>query len=258
MYRLAGVTAEKVSDDIDGTFQYVSTQAGAGGLQISGGGASVQNILNACFLIRQINDPQFGTRTIVANFFDGKWWFANYNSTLTTNSSGVVSITEQTTGTLTFITWAMNGAFPALYGLKGNKMYQLYANNSSGPLTRWQTGLWPMEDSLADKEVYRAGLEITATAVGNAYMSLDTPNSSNQFLVGTPGAVSWINKTGTVTTWKNNSNNLVTWSNSSYSLFLADAQGGYGKYVGLTGYINAGSVYELNGNMMDYALRRRW
>jgi hypothetical protein len=115
-----------------------------------------------------------------------------------------------------------------------------------------------MQDSLADKEVYRAGLEITATAVGNAYMSLDTPNQSNQFLVGTPGAVAWINNAGTITSWKNNANNIVTWSNSSYSLFLADAQGGFGKYVGLTGYINAGSVYEMNGNMMDYALRRRW
>ena len=258
VYRLAGVTAEKISSDIDGTFQSVNTLAGSGGLQISGGGASVQNILNASFLIRQVNDPDFGTRSVVANFFDGKWWFSNYNSTLTTNSNGVVSLTEATTGTLTFITWAMNVAFPALYGLKSNKLHQLYANNNSGPLTRWQTALWPMEDSLADKEVYRAGLEITANAVGNAYMSLDTPNTSNQFLVGTPGATAWINFSGTITTWQNNSAVVVSWSNSSYSLFVADAQGGYGKYVGLTGYINSGSIYELNGNMMDYALRRRW
>ena len=258
VYRLTGVTAEKISSDIDGTFQYVNTLPGSSGLQISGGGASVNNILNASFLIRQINDPVFGTRTIVANYFDNKWWFANYNSTLSISSNGTASLSEATTGTLTFITWAMNGAFPALYGIKGNKLYQLYSNNSSGPLTRWQTALWPMEDSLADKEVYRAGLEITATAVGNAYMSLDTPNTSNQFLVGTPGAVGWINALGTNTTWQNNSALIVTWSNSSYSLFVADAQGGFGKYVGLTGYLNSGSVYEMNGNMMDYALRRRW
>ena len=258
VYRLAGVTAEKISSDIDGTFQYVNTLPGSSGLQISGGGASVNNILNASFLIRQINDPVFGTRTIVANYFDNKWWFANYNSTLSISSNGTASLSEATTGTLTFITWAMNGAFPALYGIKGNKLYQLYSNNSSGPVTRWQTALWPMEDSLADKEVYRAGLEITATAVGNAYMSLDTPNTSNQFLVGTPGAVGWINASGTNTTWQNNSALIVTWSNSSYSLFVADAQGGFGKYVGLTGYLNSGSVYEMNGNMMDYALRRRW
>ena len=258
VYRLTGVTAEKISSDIDGTFQYVNTLPGSSGLQISGGGASVNNILNASFLILQINDPVFGTRTIVANYFDNKWWFANYNSTLSISSNGTASLSEATTGTLTFITWAMNGAFPALYGIKGNKLYQLYSNNSSGPLTRWQTALWPMEDSLADKEVYRAGLEITATAVGNAYMSLDTPNTSNQFLVGTPGAVGWINALGTNTTWQNNSALIVTWSNSSYSLFVADAQGGFGKYVGLTGYLNSGSVYEMNGNMMDYALRRRW
>ena len=258
VYKLAGVTAEKISDDIDGTFQYVVTQFGAGGLQISGGGCSVENILNASFLIRQIGDPNFGTRTIIANYFDSKWWFANYNSTLALNSSGVASITEATTGTLTFVTWAMNGSLPALYGIKSNKLYQLYSNTNTGPLTRWMTPLWPMEDSLADKEVYRAGLEVTATAVGNVYMSLDTPNVSNQFLVGTPGAVAWSNNSGALTSWINNSSSIVTWSNSSYSLFLADAQGGYGKYVGLTGYVNSGSNYELNGNMMDYALRRRW
>lgn len=258
IYKLAGVTAEKISDDIDGTFQYVVNQFGSGGLQISGGGCSVKNILNASFLIRQIGDPDFGTRTIIANYFDSKWWFANYNSTLTLNSNGVASITEATTNTLTFITWGMNGSLPALYGIKGNKLYQLYSNTSTGPLTRWVTALWPMEDSLADKEVYRAGLEITATAVGNVYMSLDTPNASNQFLVGTPGAVAWVNNSGALTSWINNSSSIVTWSNSSYSLFLADAQGGYGKYVGLTGYVNSGADYELNGNMMDYALRRRW
>jgi hypothetical protein len=86
IYRLSGVTAEKISDDIDGTFQYVSTQTGAGGLNISGGAVSVQNILNASFLIRQIGDPVFGTRTIVANYFDSKWWFSNYNCSLTTSS----------------------------------------------------------------------------------------------------------------------------------------------------------------------------
>ena len=258
VYQISGVTAQKISDDIDGTFQYVSTQTGSGGLQISGGACSVENILNASFLIRQINDPIFGTRTIVANFFDNKWWWANYNSSLTVNSNGIASITEATTGTLTFISWGMNGSFPALYGIKNNKLYQLYSNTASAPLTRWMTPLWPMEDSLADKEVYRAGLEITATAVGNVYMSLDTPNTTNQFLVGTPGAVAWFNGTGAITAWQNNSSVPVTWSNSSYSLFLADSQGGFGKYVGLTGYVNPGSIYEMNGNMMDYALRKRW
>lgn len=258
LYRLTGVTAEKISEDLDGTFQFVNTQTGSGGLQISGGISTVENILNASFLIRQINDPVFGTRTIVANYFDKKWWFANYNSTLTVNSSGNASITEATSGTLTFIAWGLNGSLPSLYGLKNNNLYQLYQNNSSAPLTRWTTALWPMDDPLADKEVYRAGAEITAFAAGIVYMTLDTPNTSNQFLVQTPGTTSWVNVQGSITAWQNNSAVVVGWSNSSYTLFVNDGQGGYGKYVGFTGYVNAGAIYELNSNMMDYALRKRW
>jgi hypothetical protein len=234
LWRLTGVTAEKVSDDIDGTFQYFDTS-----FSISGGAAQVRNILQACFLIKESGDPIFDSRTIVANYFDKKWWFANY-------------------GLVTFVAGGISSNRPVLFGFIGNKLYQLYQNTSWSPASSWMTALWPMEDSLADKEVFRAGIEVTTTVSGTATLSLDTPTSSKTFLSGPVGITYWSNSTGQVTTWQNNSNAIVSWSSSSYLLYYADSLGGYGKYVGLTGSVSAGAVYELNSNMMDYTLRKRW
>jgi hypothetical protein len=234
LWRLSGVTAEKVSDDIDGTIQWIDTS-----FSISGGAAQVQNILQAGFLIKQTNDPVFGTRTIVANYFDKKWWFANY-------------------GNLTFVAGAIKSNRPVMFGFIGNVLYQLYQNTASSQATRWMTPLWPMEDSLSDKEVFRAGAEITVTTAGNVTLSLDTPNASNSFVSQTAGLVYWTNNSGSITSWKNNSNAIVSWYTGSYLLYYGDSLGGYGKYVGLTGSVAAGAVYELNANMMDYTLRKRW
>ena len=234
LWRLSGVTAEKVSDDIDGTIQWLDPS-----FAISGGAAQVQNILQAGFLIKQLNDPVFGTRTIVANYFDKKWWFANY-------------------GNLSFVAGAIKSNRPVMFGFIGNILYQLYQNTASSKASRWMTPLWPMEESLSDKEVFRAGAEMTITTSGVATLSLDTQNSSNVFVSQQIGIINWTNNAGSTTTWKNNSNAIVNWFSGSYLLYYADSLGGYGKYVGLTGNVAAGAVYELNSNMMDYTLRKRW
>ena len=234
LWRLSGVTAEKLSDDIDGTFQWIDST-----FAMSGGAPKVQNILQASFLIKQSNDPTFGTRTIVANYFDKKWWFANY-------------------GSLTFVAGAIKSNQPVMFGLKNNQLYQLYSNTASSQASRWMTPLWPMEDSLADKEVFRAGFEMTVTTSGTVAVSLDTPNTSAQFYTQAAGLTSWVNNMGTIVQWKNSLSAIVSWFSGSYLLYVGDSLGGYGKYVGLTGNVSAGAVYELNSNMMDYTLRKRW
>lgn len=236
LWRLTGVTAEKLSEDIDGTIQWLDTS-----FAISGGAARVNGVLNACFLIKQTNDPVFGTRVIVANYFDKKWWFTNY-------------------GNLTFITGAIKSNQPVVFGILGNKLYQLYQNTASGPAISWQTALHPMEDSLSDKEVFRAGFEMTVQTVGGGLtMSLDTENTSTPFLTNlSVGAVQWQNNSYSVVQWQNNSSAVVNWSTGSYLLYYSDGLGGYGKYVGFSGSIAAGSVLEVNAMMMDYELRKRW
>lgn len=236
LWRLTGVTAEKVSEDIDGTIQYLDTT-----FQISGGSPKVNNILQASFLIKQANDPVFGTRVIVANYFDQKWWFANY-------------------GNLSFITSAIKTNQPVVFGMLGNKLYQLYQDTTTGPATSWQTALWPMEDSLSDKEVFRAGFEMTVSQIGSSIsVNLDTPNTSTPFISGfNVGQVQWQNSSASIVQWQNNSSTIVTWYTGSYLLYYADALGGYAKYVGISGSIGSGGIYEIESMMMDYELRKRW
>ena len=240
LWTLSGVTANRISEDIDGTIQYLDTS-----FAISGGTARVENILNAGFLIKQTGDPTFGTRTIVCMNFDNKWWFANY-------------------GALTFVTSAIKTNQPVMFGLKGNSLYQLFSDTVNSPASSWQTALWPMDDQLADKEVFRAGFEMTVTAINQVTASIDTPNSSAQFYPpswnanANVGVVQWVNNSSTIVAWQNNSPVAVDWFNGSYILYVGDGLGAFAKYVGISGAATAGSVYELNSNVMDYALRKRW
>ena len=108
IYKLSGVTATKISEDIDGTFQYLDTS-----FPISGGSPQVLNILQASFLIKQLNDPVFGSRVIVANYFEEKWWFANYNCTVGSNGQLVNDVSVP----LKFVTTGLNGSIPFLIGI---------------------------------------------------------------------------------------------------------------------------------------------
>jgi hypothetical protein len=240
LWVMSGVTAQRLSEDIDGTIQYLDTT-----FPISGGTSKVENILNSGFLIKQKNDPVFGTRTIVAMNFDNKWWFANY-------------------GNLTFVTSAISNNQPVMFGLLNNNLYQLFYDEVNSPYSSWTGPLWPMEDQLSDKEVFRAGFEMTITSVNAVTATIDTPNTSIQFYPpsynpnGNVGVIQWVNNSGATVTWQNNFLATVNWFTGSYLLYVGDGLGAYAKYVGMSGYASAGSVYELNSNIMDYALRKRW
>lgn len=242
VYALYGVSAQRLSTDIDGTWQYLTfTQS------ISGGACTVANILNAAFLIKRSNDPNFGSNTVLAMWFtnedgtDSRWWFANY-------------------GALTFVSSAMVSNAPALFGFIGNKLYQLFANAASGPAGQIMGPLWPMEDPLSDKQVIRAGFEVTASAFGNPItMAVDTVNNQSVVVtLSSPGLISWINNSNQITLWQNNSLNIVGWFNGSYVLYDGASPGMFGKYVGETVNIGSGNVLEFSSMYMDYKLRARW
>lgn len=230
-----GVQAERISEDIDGTWKYVDfTQPVSGGQVVS------NNILCSAFLIKRLNDPKYGSNTVLAMFHDKKWWFGNY-------------------GALTFVTSAIAGEMPSLFGFLGNKLYQLFADNTTAPATTWSTPLWPMEDPLADKEVIRAGFEVTVSIFSGTFtMTLDSVNNQYAAIAITQGGnVSWQNNGGNIVQWQNNALAIVNWFSSAYLLYSGTAPGGYQKYAGLTGNAS-GSQYQLSGTFMDYKLRARW
>jgi hypothetical protein len=176
-------------------------------------------------------------------YSDQKWWFANY-------------------GALTFVTGAIVSNTPSLFGFIGNKLYQLFdptTSASAAPTGILSSPLWPMEDNLADKEIIRAGFEITvANYFGTFAATIDTVNQSYATLTTqTGGNVAWQNNISIIVNWQNNALANVYWFSGSYLLYNGTAPGTYGKYVGMT-ITATGSQFQFNALDMDYKLRARW
>jgi hypothetical protein len=232
---LYGTNAQKISTDIDGTWLYLNFAQ-----NISGGQAVVNNILCTAFLLQRANDPIFGSNTVLAMYHDQKWWFANY-------------------GSLTFVTSGISNNVPVLYGLIGGVLYQLFQNTASSPESILKTPLWPMEDELADKQVIRAGFEVTISSFSGTFgMTIDSVNTSSQAVtLATSGNVSWQNNAANIVLWQNNSLAIVQWFTGAYLLYNSTSPGVYSKYVGAT-ITASGSSYQFSAANLDYKLRARW
>jgi len=241
LWGLEGVTAKRVSEPIDGTTQYLDPS-----WTVSGGTVEVWSIAQSAFLIKQLNDPVFGTRIILACLFDSKWWFYQPPTGCTFVGSGMA-------GT--------NNNVPSLFALINNQLYRLFANYSASPATSYKTALWSMDNSLADKEVFRAGFEVSApSGIGSTFtLTLDTPNQSTNLnpTTGTQN-IAWVNSSSNTVLWTNNSSATISWYNATYALYFADGLGGYGKYVGMTFTSTAGSPFSITSVSMDFTYRKRW
>lgn len=241
LWALQGVTAERISEQIDGTIQYLDPS-----FAISGGTTQVWNIAQATFLIKQLNDPVFGTRVVLACFFDKNWWFYQPPTNCTFVGSGMA-------GTNTNV--------PSLFALINNRLYRLFADYTNSPAASWKTAMWAMDDALSDKEVFRTGFEVTsATGVGASFtLTLDTPNQSTALTPkASSSSVLWVNNSLSTVGWANNSSVTIVWYNGTYLLYFGDGYGGYAKYVGMTGTATAAPPYAISSNAMDYTLRKRW
>jgi hypothetical protein len=235
VYALYGVSAERLSTDIDGTWKYVDFRQA-----ISAGPVVVNNILCAAFLIKRNADPVFGSNTVVALWFDQKWWFANF-------------------GALTFIVSGMLNNAWALFGFLGNKLYQLFGDPTTGPSVNIQTALIPLEDSLADKQIIRAGFEVAVQNITGAFsFTADSQTGSNPMPVtANTFTGNWVNAAGTQGQWVNQAGVSGSWFPPAYQLYSGEPPGVFGKYVGFTLGSN-GAVFQLAAVDMDYKLRARW
>jgi hypothetical protein len=236
-YGLSGVTAQKLSSDIDNTWQYIDfSQA------ISGGQCVINNILTAAFLIKRAGDPALPDGIVMAMWFDNRWWFTNF-------------------GNLSFIVSAFANNLPSLFGFIGNKLYQLFADPTTFPSTQFQTPLWDMGDPIRDKQAIRAGVQVHSQPNSpqvTMQLNLDTFNSSTPITQGTLGnVVSWVNNAFQTVAWQNNGLNLVTWLTNGTILFAGSSPGGFGKYIGLSGKTQ-NSSFEMSAAMIDYLFGKRW
>jgi hypothetical protein len=237
VWAIEGVNATRLSEDLDGTWQYLTFST-----PISGGQCVVLNVLNAAFLVNRLNDPILGTGTVVAMWFENKWWFANI-------------------GTATFIVSAVVNATPVLFAFIGNSLYQMFLPGSTPPNTQVMTPLWGGDDPLSVKQALKAGFEVildNPTIAGGVTATLDTFSGSTQLpFSGNSSVVLWINSSAETVSWENNSSVIVSWFDSQYQLYAAIAPAMYSPYIGIT--VNTtGVAYELDGFYMDVKKRKRW
>lgn len=234
IWAVQGVQAARLSADIDGTWKYVDFSQ-----PIWAGVVNVNNILTRAILMKRLNDPIFGSNTVLCMYWDNKWWFANF---------GAVTILVPVTIT----------GVQVLYGYVGNKLYQLFSRTDQAPPFAFQTALWPMEDPIQDKQVIRAGIEVQFTTLtAPLALSADSVNGNTPMpSVSTVGFVSWINNNGNIVSWKNNSSDIVNWFTGQFLLFDSSAPGMYSKYVGMSG--SGQGQLTLGGVYMDYKLGAAW
>ena len=234
-YALYGSTTQKASDDLDGAISLLNPS-----LQVSSGSALIDKILVQCFLFKY-NDPVQGPRSIVASFFDKKWFFSNQGSSLTVIATSLV------------------GGQPTLYGMDGNNLYKLFSDNVSNIAQTIKTKLWDMGKPILDKQSFKLGLELNTPATAQVISgTVDTENASHAYPWTLAGGnvVPWTNNVGSVIPWTNNSSAYVAWTASGYSLQATDV-GTVGKYLGVT--INAtspGMTY--SGIHLQYEDRAAW
>jgi hypothetical protein len=249
IHSLIGVDAPKISADIDGTWKYLDPSQ-----PIYGGQCVVANILCSAFLFKRLNDPIFGSNTIVI------LW---YSRDETNTNTGVDESTDifwfANFGAITVLTSGFVNSVPAVFGFIGNKLYQLFSDSTTAPTTAIWSKLYPMEDELARKEVLQAGVYADFTLLGSAFqLSIDTPTASSPVAtqVGLLAGL-WINISGVTGQWINASSVLGGWVAPGPALLTGIAPGMFDHYVGFR-FTTTGYVYNLHLLAMDYKLGDRW
>jgi hypothetical protein len=249
-HRIQGVTVERISKDIDGTWQYLDFT-----VPIFGGATAVNNILTAAFMVKQKQDPFFGTQLAIWMFSDDKWWrsiptfFPSCNGMCWAMAAGRPTLIASWTGS-------------SLKDVFGLPAYNAPAAAQAAPASSFATSLWSLGDPIPVKEAIQVGVEITNvfTPGGGVFqLNLDTPTSSIPFISGvSPGLIQWQNNSLALVTWQNNALVTVNWYNGAYLLQTGDSGGGYGHYIGVSGSAPVNSVYQLNTIEFDYEFRNRW
>lgn len=253
IWSIYGTTVQSISSpdpnnqyqsSIDGTWQYASFVQ-----PVSAGQVVSNNLLCAGFLFQRLNDPVFGSGTLIAMYqgdaAGGKWWFANY--------SGTGVITRVTTGFINNV--------PAMFAYIGNKLYQLFSNTGSSPPATVKTALWDFNDAITQKEVMRIGVAMVIFVGSGAGVTLavDTEGGSSPVNFPIQGFVNWINNASAIVPWINNTLAVVQWIAAGLTLvYSGQAPRGFAKWVGITLTTAQGTVFEIDAFLMDYKFAARW
>ena len=243
VYGLIGSTTVKLSDALDGIYQYIDfTQP------VTSGQVIINNILCACFNFYCNTGTAFGgNRWIQAVFFDKKWFFTSQ-------------------GTLNYVCYTPVGNTIGMFGAAGASLYRMYTDTGNAISSITQTALWPLGDPIRDKQASKLAVEATFTSgIGSMDLTVDNPvGSSAPINFSALNTVTWYNNASQTIPWANNTSAIIGWAGGSlgYQLYRADAQqppGGTSgqKYIGFTITSNTPN-FVLNTFELEYEKRARF
>ena len=231
VFALVGATVTKISDALDGILPLIDfTQP------VTGGQVLVNNILCAAFNV-YYQDPAAGTRPVQLIFFDKKWFVTSQGSIKRTTP-------VPTANKL----W--------LYGTAGTNLIRCYNDQTSAINTTVISALWPMEDTIRDKQALKFAIEATLSYGGSLNVTVDSEYGPSPVYVMS-NLATWVNVQGAIIPWINDSRNLISWIGGyGYTLYKSDAQQ-YGKYLGLS-ITSSVPAFTLNTLEMEHELRARF
>lgn len=231
IFALVGATVTKISDNLDGVVPLIDFS-----YPVTGGQVLINNILCAAYNV-YYNDPNAGLRPVQLVFFDKKWFVT---------SQGTIKYVAPVTTT--------NKLF--LYGTDGTNLKTLYTDSAVNIDSMIKSALWPMEDTIRDKQALKFGIEATLNTGGSLNVTVDSEYSASQLYTFNT-SINWVNNSLQVVTWTNNSSATIGWlTGQGYTLYKSDAQQ-YGKYLGLT-LTSTTPNWTLNTLEMEYELRARF
>src|SRR6266699_425711 len=233
VYGIFGATVQKISDDLDGIFQYIDfTQHMSAAnndfhTAIVGGGPG--GSIHCYMLLVRYNDPLTTPRSIMCVFQNNKWFIVSQGN-LVAIVGGVLASTTQ---------WEP-------FGSSGSDITHLLQDSATSVPILLRTALTAHQNPIIAKRPIRSGVSATAQSAQTLMLSVDTENRSLSYNLPVQTAMQWINSLGQFVNWVNNSSAQVVFIGGGFRFPYTDSEG-YGKFIGNT---ITGTVANLAINMI--------
>jgi len=233
-YGIFGATVQKISDDLDGIFQYIdfSQQMCAANndfhTAIVGGGPG--GSIHCYMLLVRYNDPLTFPRSIMCVFQNNKWFIVSQGNNLVAIVGGVLASSTQ---------WEP-------FGSSGSDITHLLQDSTTAVPILLRTALTAHQNPIIAKRPIRSGVSATAQSAQTLTLSVDTENGSLSYNLVIQTAIIWLNNLGQVVNWTNNVSAQVNFIGGGFRFPYTDSEG-YGKFIGNT---ITGTVANLAINMV--------
>jgi len=240
VYALVGASLQKISKALDGIFPDINFDT-THAHPITGGLVTIYNI--QCYAINfhytGSRNGEANDRHIQALFLDGKWF-----------------ITSQ--GDVEFLGPNSINGVQSMYAITdaGLAVRKLYNNTTASISTTFLSALSDLGNPIFDKQVIRAGVQITSSAAGAVTVEIDTETDFELQDLSAQLQPTWVNNSLQVVQWQNSSMNTVIWGTGGFN--ATDAPFDItGKYLGATFTSDEAGII-LHGILMEYVYRASW